>query len=267
MLKLETFRKKQKIRWHYFKTSSLLKFTKKELALIWGKTIGVVILLNYFFYQSIWAFLPLCIIGIFYFRKESRELLQKKKEQVREQFKELLLLTVTFQKAGYSIENAFGDSYQDMEKLFGKNCVICQILKRFATGRRNHRSFGEVWSEVGEELRIGEIKEFAEIYEIAYHHSGNISSVMEQTSHMMIQKAELQREIYLSLVERRMEMKIMTLMPFLIIQYIRITSPGYFQQMYHTPFGIAVMTMACLMYLMAYIWTMKIIHSEESKFE
>lgn len=239
----------------------MLRFTGKEIFILIAKSMGVMMLVNYYFYRSVWAILPLGMIGFLYFQRERQELVQKKKEQAREQFKELLLLTSTLQKAGYSIENAFAGSYQDMERLFGKDSVICRILKRFAIQRKNHDSFGTLWKMIGEELEIKEICEFAEIYEIAYHHSGNMVSVMEQTSQLMIRKAELQKEIYLSLVERRMEMRIMTVMPFAIIQYIQMTSPEYFTGMYHCLFGVVVMTFACFIYLVAYIWALQIIDS------
>lgn len=255
-----TFRKKQRTKLCIGKQGTLLQFSKKEMIILVMKSIGVVLLLNYFFYRSAWAMIPLGFLGWLYLWKESRELLRKKKEQVREEFKELLLLTSTLQKAGYSIENAFADSYTDMERLFGKNCVICRMLKQFAVWRKNHDSFGELWKLFGDELEIPEIAEFAEIYELSYHHSGNMIYVMEQTIRMIIRKTEMKKEIHLSLAQRRLEMRIMTCMPFLIIQYIRMTSPDYFASMYHSLFGVVVMTVALLIYLFAYLWALTIIY-------
>lgn len=84
----------------------------------------------------------------------------EKQDQVREQFVELLRFTVTSLRAGYSVENAFLDSYADLEKLYGERSVICKILRRFAIARQNHRPFAETWRMVGEELRVTEIREF-----------------------------------------------------------------------------------------------------------
>ena len=75
-------------------------------------------------------------------------------------FVELLRFTVTSLRAGYSVENAFLDSYADLEKLYGEHSVICKILRRFAIARQNHRPFAETWRMVGEELRVTEIREF-----------------------------------------------------------------------------------------------------------
>lgn len=264
---MEISRKKRKTKLIIFNATGFLKFTKKEKFFLFAKTLAVIVLLNYYFYRSLWAWILLVVVGCFYLQEESRELLQKKKEQIREQFKELLLLTATLQKAGYSVENAFHQSYQDMEHLFGVNAVICQFLKRLAIARNNHDTFGKMWKQMGEETGIVEISEFGEIYEIAYHQSGNITAVMEKTSDMIIRKAELKRQVYLSMVERRFEVRIMTLMPFGIIQYICLTSPGYFDTMYHSTAGICFMTLALGIYILAYVWTLKIIKTGRMEFE
>ena len=57
---------------------------------------------------------------------EKKELLHQKKEEAREQFKDMLLLVVAGQKAGYSVENAFLKSYEDMNSLYGKDSSICK---------------------------------------------------------------------------------------------------------------------------------------------
>ena len=84
-------------------------------------------------------------VGVLYFRLECGNLIRKKQDQVREQFVELLRFTVTSLRAGYSVENAFLDSYADLEKLYGERSVICKILRRFAIARQNHRPFAETW--------------------------------------------------------------------------------------------------------------------------
>ena len=206
--------RKQKASWSVFNRDSLISIQGREILLLVVKTGAVLGVLNYFFYREWWAFVLLIPVGVLYFRLECGNLIRKKQDQVREQFVELLRFTVTSLRAGYSVENAFLDSYADLEKLYGERSVICKILRRFAIARQNHRPFAETWQMVGEELRVTEIREFSEIYETAYHHSGNLSSVMEQTSQIIMEKTELRRELFLLMASRRMELRIMTAMPF-----------------------------------------------------
>ena len=199
---------------------------KKENVFLIGKSILIILLLNYFFYRTLWAMIPLSAIGVFYYQMERKALIKKKKNITKEQFKELMLLAATGQKAGYSVENAFLAAYQEMGNLYGKDSSICQILSVLKTGRENNVSLLNLWRQIGESTDIQEIQEFAQVYEISYRSSGNMSAVMEKTAEIIVQKLETEKEIDVMLSARKMEQKIMNSMPFLIMFYINLTSPG-----------------------------------------
>ena len=61
----------------------LLPYKSGEKRILIGKSIGIVLILNYFFYQSLWALFPLSCIGMMYYKMEKRYLYQKKKEQMK----------------------------------------------------------------------------------------------------------------------------------------------------------------------------------------
>lgn len=48
------------------KENELLPVTRAERRLLIVKSIGIVILLDYFFYQSLWALVPLSAVGYLY---------------------------------------------------------------------------------------------------------------------------------------------------------------------------------------------------------
>ena len=261
---MENLQKGQKAGWCIFKKDSLFSARRKEILVLWGKTGAVLCILNYFFYREWWAFVILIPIGILYCRLECGNLIGRKQNEVREQFTELLRFTITSLQAGYSVENAFLDSYRDLERLYGGQSVICKILRRLAIARQNRLPLAEVWKNVADELQVTEITEFSEIYEMAYHHSGNLSAIMEQTSQIIMEKTELQRELFLSMASRRMELRIMTAMPFVIMAYIQWTSKGYFDELYHNMTGIMLMTGILLLYFVGYLWSWKIMQMEQS---
>lgn len=240
----------------------LLPVTVREKRWLIMKSIFIVLFLDYFFYQSIWAIIPLSGVGYWYYQLEKRILFQKKKEQAREQFKELMLLAATGQKAGYSAENAFLSSYQDMRSLFGRDSAVCRMINLLRSGSENNIGFSKLWQKIGSELQIIEIIEFAQVYEISQKSSGNLASVMEKTADIIIRKIEAEKEIAVLLSARRLEQKIMNVMPFLILLYISMTSPGYFNGMYHSLSGILFMSFCLLVYLGAYVLSVHIISIE-----
>lgn len=241
----------------------IFPYTIMEKRLLAGKSILVVLVLNYFFYRSLWAFFPLSAIGFLYWKMEKKALRSKKKELAREQFKELMLLVSTGQKAGFSVENAFLGSYGDMAALYGKSSSVCQILKILRAGGENHIAFSELWKEIALRMDITEIKEFAQVYEIAQESSGNMAEIMEKTAGIIIRKIETEKEIAIMLSARRLEQKIMNLMPFFIMIYISVTSPNYFSGLYHSFGGAAVMSACLSLYLLAYAISIRIISIED----
>lgn len=238
---------------------SLLPVTAAEKRLLMARSILTVLLLDYFFYQSLWAVFPLSIIGYMYYRMEERTLIQKKKELAREQFKELLLLVSAGQKAGFSAENAFISSYGDMKALYGRDSSICRMIGLLKSGRENNIPFPKLWRQIGSKLDITEIREFAQVYEISHESSGNMAAVMEKTAAVIIHKIETEKEIAVLLSARKLEQKIMNVMPFLIMLYIGVTSPGYFEGLYHSLLGVLVMSICLGIYLGAYALSEKIV--------
>ncbi|MDE6963662.1 MAG: hypothetical protein K2P30_08555 [Lachnospiraceae bacterium] len=240
----------------------LLPLCTAEKRMLAIKSFLAVFLLNYFFYRSIWAFIPLSAVGILYYRMEEGTLRRKKKESAREQFKELMLLVSTGQRAGFSAENAFLSSYRDMQALYGKDSSICRMLQILRSGRENNIAFSKLWKQIGEGIDIAEIKEFAQVYEISQESSGNTASVMEKTADIIVRKIETEKEIAVLLSEKRLEQKIMNLMPFFIMLYISVTSPDYFSGLYRCLGGVLLMSAALGIYLLAYMLSVRIVSGE-----
>ena len=231
---------------------------RSEKAIIFLKCVAAVSILNYFFYRSLWAMFPLGLVGVMYYRAEIKELILKKKDMAKEQFKELLMLVSTGQKAGYSADNAFLSSYPDMKLLYGEDSSICKMLRILKTGRENNVDFSTLWRQMGDWTDIPEIQEFAAVYEISGKYSGNMAGVMEKAAGMIVKKMETEKEIEVLLSARKLEQKIMNAVPFLIMLYVNLTSPGYFDKLYHSLAGTAVMTLCLGVYLGAYILSRKI---------
>lgn len=236
----------------------LLQLSFRENLVLFLKSVLVMILLNYCFYQSLIAFFPLSFIGVLFFMMERKEQLHKKKEELRWQFKEMLLLTVNGQKAGYSVENAFLGGHGDLVNLYGENSSICKMLAELKAGLENQLSAAKLWKKMSENCDISEIKEFAEVFAIAKESGGNMVSIMERTSQSIESRVETQKEIETLLSARKLELKIMNMMPFLLMAYISATSPSYFAGFYHTLEGTALMTFCLFLYLAAYIIGLKI---------
>lgn len=204
------------------------------------------------FYESLLAvvfLLPLLGPLTKRFRRRQEE---KARERLMVEFRELLESLLTALKAGYAPENAFRESYKEMAFLFGAESRICEELTRILRGLDNHIPLEELLYGFAGRSDIEEITEFADVFAIAKRRGGNLTEILERTDGLIRDRMDVEQEIRLLLAARRYEQTVMDLVPFGIIIYIGVTSPGFFDVMYHNVFGIVIMT-ACLgAYLVAF---------------
>lgn len=239
------------------KKVTLYELSGKESLILFLKGSLILFLFAYFFYHSYLAILPLSPVFILYIKKERKQLLQKKKEQLKEQFKEAIETMAAGLKAGYSLENAVRKSELDMKGLYGSNSLIIHILCYLRNGMENRIPVEKLLLECGRQSELLEIKQFAQVCEIAKLTGGNMSVIIEQTVQIIQMKIGTDREIDVMLSAKKMEQKIMNIVPFGIILYISTTSKGFFDALYGNITGILIMTMCLLLYLFAYILSLR----------
>ncbi len=229
-----------------------MQWEKKEFLTVLLKSAGVVALLAYFFYRSPWAMLPLAVVGVWYFRHSERQLLRRDRQQLESQFGECLRSVQTALRAGYAVENAFRESEKDMKLLYGETAMISRELELIRRGMVINITLEELLQDLAERSDSDVIEQFAQVFAIAKRTGGNMTEVMESSVDIISSRIEIRSEIRAALSGRRMEQNIMKIMPFGILLYIGIATPGYFDSLYSGLMGRLVMTGLLAVYLGAY---------------
>ena len=217
----------------------------------------IICIFAYFFYRSILAVFFLLPLLYFYRKEKEKVIARKKKERLELQFKEVMLSVRNFLQAGYSMENAFIGSLEDMKGLYGPGGEIVKEIERIKYGIRNGITLEELLNDLGERCG-GEVEKFTNIYGIASKTGGKWQEVLEKTISVISEKIEIKQEIEVVIHEKEMESKIMCVIPFFILFYMDLTSKDYFQVLYHNVIGIFIMTLCMAVYLYAYCLIQKI---------
>ena len=224
-----------------------------ELAAVILQSVGIVAVLAYFFYRSILAMLPLTVVGMAFFRMTREKKACKAREELALQFRECILSVATSLQAGYSVENAFLESYRDMGTMYGEDAAICRELLGIRRGLNINISLEELLLDLAERSDCEEIEQFAHIFSLAKRNGGNMSEIIRGAAGRIGRRMELRQEVNLLLSGRQMELTIMKVIPFGILLYINMGNPGYFDALYHNPTGIVIMTACLLVYLGAVV--------------
>ena len=171
---------------------------------------AVIAMIGYFFYHSWIACLAL-IPGLLLFLKDKKkELSKKRRQELGIQFKDMILSVAANQKAGYSIENAFRESYRDMEMLYGAKALICKEIRHIMAGLDNNMVLEKLLYDLGTRSHEPDIMQFADVFYIAKRSGGNMTDILAKTASVIEQKMETDKEIQLMISAKKMEQKIMT---------------------------------------------------------
>ena len=213
----------------------------------------------WFFYRSALAvpFLLLLVPPLSRRLEDGRR--ERSRVRLREEFKEALGSMVTALRAGFSAENAVKETCMEMELLYGRESEICREFSLMIRGMGAGMPLEQMMCDFGERSGIADVKEFAQTFVIARRSGGNMVEIMSRTVSLLQDRMEAEQEIGLSIAARRMEQRIMNVVPFLIVLYIELTSENFFAPLYHNPFGVIVMTVCLLLYLAAFAAAEKIV--------
>lgn len=214
---------------------------------------GATALLAHFFYRSFLAVIPLSAIGALLFFKIAADRGKKQQEELAGQFRECILAVATSLQAGYSVENAFVECRQDMAFLYGENGHVVTEMDILRRGLNINISLEELLQDMAKRSGCEEISQFAQIFSIAKRNGGNMAEIIQSSADQIGRQIELKREIQALLGGKRMEMGIMRAMPFGILLYVDVGTPGYFDSLYHNLTGAVIMTLCLLVYLAAYL--------------
>ena len=211
--------------------------------------IAIALLFGRLFFDSWIAFLLISPITVPWVIMQKKIDKKQKCMLLGIQFRDAIFSVLTNLKAGYSVENAFFEANKDMKLLYGKNKDISDYLTMINTGLKNNIPLEKLIYRMGNDSENVDIQEFAFVFAASKRSGGNMTDIIERTINIISRKLEVEKEIDVLVSAKRLEARIMNLVPFFIIFYISLTSPGFFDVLYHNPFGIAVMTICMVLYI------------------
>ena len=98
-----------------------------------------------------------------------------------------------------------------------------------------------------------------EIFAAAKRNGGELGSIIAHTTEIIRERINVSEEINNLTASQRYQQRIMNMLPFAIILYIDLTSRGFFDAMYQTLLGKAVMLICLILYGISFAMSEKIL--------
>lgn len=228
-------------------------FPRREYIKCLAEAVCLTAVFAYVFYRSWIGVLVFPVLCVICFRLGKREYEGKQKRILAVQFTDMILSVNGSLQTGYSIENAFLEAKKEICQLHGENSMMARELSVIQQGLGNRVPIEQQLLKFGILSGVEEIRDFTEVFAVLKRSGGNLREMIRRTTELTRQRLETEQEIGQLLASRRFEMKIMNAVPFCMYGYVQLTSPGFFDVLYHNPAGICVMT-ACLVLYLAAVW-------------
>lgn len=208
-------------------------------------------LVGYLFYGILWggavgaAALPFLLLRD-YDRTE-----EQKREQLSLAFREALQAMSAALHAGYAAENSVREAIRDLRTIYGEQSPIVQEYRRMWNEIQMQIPVEQVFTGFAERTDIPVIREFAIVFRTAKRSGGDLTAIMDNTAEAIGEKLRVQQEIETILAAKRLEWRIMLLIPYGIILYMKISFPEFMKSMYGNIGGVLLMTAALAIFLLA----------------
>ena len=184
--------------------------------------------------------------------------MQKRKYILEQQFRECLFSVQTNLQSGYSMENAFSESYSYIVNVYGCKSDMARELAIIQQGLANGNTLEHLLRDLGKRCRSSALEEFSGIYSIACRMGNGWTEVIMKIITGISQRMELRQEIETLVHGKKQESRIMCVVPFFILFYMNITNRGYFDVLYHNLAGIIIMSICLSAYILGFLMSEKI---------
>lgn len=124
-------------------------------------------LISYLFYDSYVAIFMLIPFGYVDYRNEKLRKIEKRKQQLSNQFKEMLESLIAFLNAGYSLEYSMKHTRKDLELLFQDKSLLLRELDILLEGLKMNIPIENLLKDFGKRSEVEDIRNFANVVMVA----------------------------------------------------------------------------------------------------
>lgn len=233
--------------------------TKKEKIIYTVAAAVVLFAVGYIFYHNIILSALLALLSFKYPAIRTKQIINKRKIELTNQFKDMLYAISSSLSAGRSVESGLKEALNDMKIIYPENDTdIMHELEYIVRGIEMNETVENMLDQFAERSHIEDVENFADIFRTCKRTGGDLVLVIKSTSQTIGDKIEVKQEIDTLISGKKFEFKILMVMPILLLVLLSATTADYMQPVFETIQGNLVMTFAIIIFGAAYFIGQKI---------
>jgi tight adherence protein B len=214
----------------------------------------------YIFYNSnIVSMLSMAIFFKPIKRYYTQHIIRRRKEILELQFFEYLSILKSNLQVGENFLESNKKAKESLKQNFEKNNFMRNEIEILLLKNNNGISIKDAFASFAKRSDLKSIQSFSKLYTIAATRTNRIEELVQETIDMMQEAFDKDKEINTLILEKKIELYILTVLPVFLILFFRLFSPVYYQTLYSSIFGRIVITISLALFALAQILARKII--------
>lgn len=210
------------------------------------------------FFQHIFLSIAIACLAIFYPRVYVKNKIIQRKEELKRQFQQALYMLSSSLSAGRSLESSFPAVLQDLKMLYpDENTLITAEFADICIQLRNGSTVEKALSALSERAQISELSQFVDVLIVCKRTGGNLVEVVRTSSRMISDKMQIQQQIGVMISQKKLESKILGVVPIAIVAFLVYSSPDYMAPMYEG-IGRLIMGLSLMLLIACQLWSRKL---------
>ncbi|MFZ5353639.1 MAG: type II secretion system F family protein [Bacillota bacterium] len=260
-VKGEEKKRKRKIKTKHKKAKPIKLDAKNYIKYALPAVLLVFIFCYTFIRSTTFAFI-LSPLGLLYPQYIINMKIQKRKELLNIQFRDMLQSVTNSLRAGNSLQGAIERSLEDVKRLLKMQLdkPIIEELETINYELQIGKNLDEALISFRDRVNMEDVDIFVNAALITKEKGGNLTEIMANVSETISDKIEIKREIVTLTAGKRAEAKLLTFMPLGLVLFLSFVSPSYMRPMYETLLGKFMMAIGLVLLICNYVIGKKIIN-------
>lgn len=216
------------------------------------------------FFRNFWSAVVITFLssGLPYMISKSKQ--KKYKKLLNYQFREALRALSTSLKAGSSLRNGLRKTYDDLVRIYG-DATAKPIVDEFSIIAYEldlMLPIEDVLMNFQRRADLEDISDFVHVAIMTKKQGGDLVKVIHRVTTIISDRIEIEYEIETLVAGKKMEARLLTLLPIGMVFLLSLTSPRYMAPMYDSAIGKILMIVAAILLGVNYVVGKKIIDIE-----
>lgn len=223
---------------------------------LWNILLAAAVLfgVGFVFYHNVILSAVLMVLAVKWPGMRTRQIIEKRKNQLTIQFKDMLYSLSSALSVGKSVESGIRDALQDLRVIYpNPQTDILVELEYILRGIGMNNTIESMFSQFAERAHLEDIENFVDIFVTCKRTGGDLMEVMRSTSSTIGEKIEIKQEIETMIAGKKYEFQFMMVLPVIMVLFLSVTSGEYMEPVFKELAGRAAMTVAIAIFGVSYL--------------